>query len=151
MQEFCSFLSDDISWLCQVNKTFAEALLKIIWWRSIDFLTLCGPRPNYKAQASIDPHRVEMANVAMLHFGLHPGNFVRWMGGEYVGEHSDFPQILKAVKPHVSEEDYFHVRRILLQGCLHKLQFEESYASKHEIPSFVAYCPICTTLHKALS
>ena len=133
LQKFQSFQAEDIHQMRLVNKTFADALPKIIRWRSLDFSTLREPRLNYEDQMSIDPHRVEMANAAMLHFGLHPGKFVRWMGGEYVGQHRDVPRILGAVQPHISIEDFAHVRRILLQGCPHKLQFEESYASKHEI------------------
>ena len=71
-----------------------------------------------------------MACAAMLHFGMHPGKFVRWMGGEYTGSNRDIPRILRAVKDHISDDDFIHVRRILLQGCPNKLVFEESFESK---------------------
>ena len=70
----------DVAWLCSVNKTFAEVLPKIAQWRSLHFSPLCEPHLDYEAQTSIDPHRVEMASTAMLHFGMDPGKFVRWMG-----------------------------------------------------------------------
>ena len=31
----------------------------------------------------IDQKRVNMANAAMIHFGLDPGKLVLWLGGEY--------------------------------------------------------------------
>ncbi len=74
-----------------------------------------------------------MANAAMLHFGLEPGKFVRWLGGEYTGRSRDVPRILRALDGLISNDDLFHVRRILLQGCPHKLQFTESLHSKHEM------------------
>ncbi len=47
-----------------------------------------------------------MANAAMAHFGLDPGRFVRWMGGEYTGQLRDAHSTLAAVKGHVSIDDY---------------------------------------------
>ncbi|KAL7433446.1 hypothetical protein ACHAXH_004340 [Discostella pseudostelligera] len=132
-EQFVSFAPIDVAWLRSVNKTFAELLPKIPRWQSLDFSSLCKPRLNYEAQTAIDPHRVEMANAAMLHFGMDPGKFVRWMGGEYTGRSQDVSRVLRAVKDHISEEDYFHVHRILLQGCPHKLMFDESFASKQAI------------------
>lgn len=132
-EQFTSFLPTDMAALHLVDKTFSEALPKIIRWLSIDFSSLREPRLDYETQVSIDPHRVEMANAAMLHFGLEPGNFVRWMGGEYIGIRRDVPRILGALKGLISDEDLFHVRRILLQGCPHKLIFTESLVSKHKM------------------
>ena len=125
-----SFLPFDFANLRAVNKTFAEVIPKLIRWHSVDFSSLRQPRLNYEAQEAIDPHRVEMACAAMLHFGMHPGKFVRWMGGEYTGSNRDVPRILRAVKDHISDDDFIHVRRILLQGCPNKLVFEESFESK---------------------
>jgi hypothetical protein len=49
---------------------------KIIRWLKIDFSLLRKPRYNYEKQEHINPHRVEMASAAMVHFGLDPGKFV---------------------------------------------------------------------------
>jgi len=125
-----SFTSIEVARLRLVNNIFAEVLPKIARWRLIDFSPLREPRWDYEVQSSIDPHRVDMAGAAMLHFGMDPGKFVRWMGGEYTGANRDVSRVLRAVKDHVSEDDFFHVRRILLQGCPHKLMFEESFPSK---------------------
>ena len=85
---------------------------------------------NYEEQASIDSHRMVVASAAMLHFGLDVGKFVRWMGGEYIGSSRNVSRVLRAVKHHIRNDDYFHMSRILLQGCPHKVQFEESFDSK---------------------
>jgi hypothetical protein len=42
----------------------------------VDFSLLCEPWHNYEQQERINPHRIEMASAAMVHFGLDPGKFV---------------------------------------------------------------------------
>jgi hypothetical protein len=75
---------------------------KLKRWLQIDCSTLCEPGLNYKSQMQIDSHQVCMANAAMAHFGLDPGRFVQWMGGEYTGQHRDTHSTLAAVRGHVS-------------------------------------------------
>jgi hypothetical protein len=74
-----------------------------------------------------------MANAAMAHFGLDPGRFVQWMGGEYTGQHRDAHSTLAAVRGHVLANDYAHMKRILLDGCLAQLDFEEPLSIKIEM------------------
>ncbi len=74
---------------------------KLKGWLQIDFSLLRKPHLNYKSQMQIDPHQVCMANAAMAHFGLDPGRFIRWMGGEYTGQHQDTHSTLAAVKGHI--------------------------------------------------
>ncbi len=66
-----------------------------------------------------------MANAAMAHFGLDPGRFVRWMGGEYTVQLRDAHSTLAAVKDHVSIDDYDQMKQILLNGCPAQFDFEE--------------------------
>ena len=118
MKEFrVEFNAHDIRNLCLVCKVFASLVPKITRWLTIDFSPLRKPRYNYEQQERIDTHRVEMASAALVHFGLDPGKFVRWMGGEYTGHHRDVEKTLVAVRPHVTVEDYNHIERILLDGC----------------------------------
>ena len=88
---------------------------------------------NYEQQERIDPHRVKIASAAMVHFGLDPGKFVRWMGGEYTGHHRDVEKTLVAVRPHVTVEDYNHIERILLDGCPAELMFTKPLSNKLEM------------------
>jgi hypothetical protein len=67
------FQLQDLHNLRLVCKTFSSMIPKIIKWLKIDFSLLCKPRYNYEKQECIDPHRVEMASAAMVHFGLDPG------------------------------------------------------------------------------
>jgi hypothetical protein len=66
-----------------------------------------------------------MASAAMVHFGLDPGKFFRWMGGKYTGYHREVKKTLIAVRPYVTDEDYNHMERILLDGCPVELKFTE--------------------------
>ena len=60
------------------------------------------------------------ASAAIVHFGLDPGKFVRWMGGEYTGYHRDVKKTLIAVRPHVTDEDYDHILRHTIQTVVMK-------------------------------
>ena len=68
-----SFSSEDLYNLCLVNKDFANIVPKVLCWLRVDFTSLCNPCLGYEQQDHIDPHRMEMASVAMIHFGLDPG------------------------------------------------------------------------------
>jgi hypothetical protein len=102
----------------------------------MDFTPLREPRYFYKSQERIDPHRVDMASAAMVHFGLDLEKFVRWLSGEYTGHHRDVRRTLAALHDHVSAQDYEHIRRILLDGCPAQFTFEEPSSNKLELISW---------------
>ena len=58
-----------------------------------------------------------MASVAMEHFGMDPGKFVRWLGGKYTGYRRNIGKVLATVKPYILPNDYDQLVRILTQGC----------------------------------
>ncbi len=66
----------DLHNLCLVCRDFASLVPKITRWLTVDFSLLHEHRYNYDQQEQINPHRVEMASAAMVHFGLNPGEFV---------------------------------------------------------------------------
>jgi len=99
----------------------------------VDFSLLRKPRYNYEQQEQIDPQHVEMASAAMVHFGLNPGKFVQWMGGESTGYHRDVKKTLIVVCPHVTVEDYNHLEQILLDGYPVELKFTEPLSNKLEM------------------
>jgi hypothetical protein len=74
-----------------------------------------------------------MANAAMAHFGLDPGRFVQWMGGQYTGQLQDAHSTLAAVKGHVSINDYKQMKWILFDRCPAHLDFEEHLSNKIEM------------------
>ncbi len=130
IQEYAVFSKNKLLNIRLLNTDFAKMIPKLQRWLQIDFSTLRKPRLNYKSQMQIDPHRFCMANAAMAHFGLDPGRFIRWMGGEYTGQHRDTHSTLAAVRGHVSADDYTHMKRILLDGCPAQLDFEEPLSNK---------------------
>jgi hypothetical protein len=127
------FTARDIRNLCLVCKDFASLVPKITRWLMVDFSMIREPRYNYEQQERIDPHRVEMASAAMVHFGLDPGKLVRWMGGEYTGYHRNVEKTLVAVRPHITVDDYNHIERILLDGCPVELKVTEHLSNKLEM------------------
>ncbi len=130
-----SFSSEDLSNLCLVNKDFANIVPKVLRWLQVDFTSLQDPRLGKKQQDHIDPHCMEMASAAMIHFGLDPGKFVRFLSGEYTGQHWDVCRTLDAVQDHVTSDNYNHIKRTLLNGCLAQLTFNEPSSDKLEFIS----------------
>ncbi len=105
IQEYTAFSKNKLLNIHLLNTNFAKMIPKLKRWLQINFSTLCKLRLNYKSQMQIDPHQVCMASAAMAHFGLDPGRFVRWMGGEYTSQHQDTHSTLAAVRGHVSADD----------------------------------------------
>ncbi len=120
----------DLHNLCLVCKDFASFVPKITRWLTVDFSLLCKPWYNYKQQERIEPHCVKMASAAMVHFGLDPGKFVQWMGGEYTSYHCDIQSTLAAVCPYTTAKDYSYIERILLDGCPAELMITEPLDNK---------------------
>jgi hypothetical protein len=83
------FSKEDLSNLCLVNKDFANIVPKVLHWLRVDFTPLQDPRLGYEQQDHINPYRVEMVSVAMIHFGLDPGKFVYFLSGKYSGQYRD--------------------------------------------------------------
>ena len=102
----------------------------IIQWVKIDFSLLRDPCYDYESQMKICTHCVEIASAAMVHFGMDPGKFFRWMGGKYMGSSRDVCQIFLEVRDHILPSDYVHLRRILTQGCPSQFHFDEELHNK---------------------
>jgi hypothetical protein len=75
-----------------------------------------------------------MASAAMIHFGLDPGKFVRFLLGEYTSKYWDVHRTLDAIQDHVTStsDDYGHIKRILLNGCPAQLTFKKPSSNKLE-------------------
>jgi hypothetical protein len=65
----------DLSNLCLVNRDFANIVPKVLRLLQFEFTPLQDPHLGYKQQDHINPYRVEMASMAMIHFGLDPDKF----------------------------------------------------------------------------
>jgi hypothetical protein len=71
---------------------------KVSRWLQIKFSPLLEPCYNYDQQEHIDTSWINMASTAMIHFGLDPGKFVCFLGGEYTGCTCDIHWTLSAVE-----------------------------------------------------
>jgi hypothetical protein len=101
------FSNQDLFNLRLVHKDFANIISKACRRLRLDFTPLQEPRYFYENQECIDPHHVEMASAAMVHFGLDPGKFVCWLSREYTGQHRDVHCTLNAI--HKSNVFYWMV------------------------------------------
>ncbi len=108
----------------------------------MDFSLLCKPWYNYEQQEQINLHRIEMASAAMVRFGLDPGKFVQWIGGEYTRYHRDVQRTLVAVRLYIIAEDYNHIEQILLDGCPAELMFKEPLDNKLKMIICVCRPPV---------
>ncbi len=120
----------DLHDLCLMCKDFVSLVPKITRWLTVGFSLRRKPCYNYEQQEQINPHCIEIASAAMVHFGLNPGKFVRWMGGEYTGYHCDVQRTLAAVRPYITAKDYNHIEQILLDRCPAELMFTEPLDNK---------------------
>jgi hypothetical protein len=130
-----SFSKEDIFNLRLVNKDFANIVPKVLCWLQVDFTPLQDPHLGYKQQDHISPYRVEMASATMIHFGLDPGKFVRFLLGEYTGQYRDVCCTLDTIQDHVTSDNYGHIKQILLNGCPAQLTFKEPLSNKLEFIS----------------
>jgi hypothetical protein len=85
-----SFLNEDLSNHCLVNKDFANIVPKVLRWLQVDFTPLRDPHLGYEQQDHINPYCIEMASMTMIHFGLDPGKFVRFLLGKYTANIGTF-------------------------------------------------------------
>jgi hypothetical protein len=130
-----SFLKEDISNLGLVNKDFVKIVPKVLRCLQVDFTPLQDLCLGYEQQDHINPYCVEMASAAMIHFGLDPGKFVRFLSSKYSGQYWDVHCILDAIQDHITSDNYGHIKRILLDGCPAHLTFKEPSSNKLEFIS----------------
>ncbi len=66
----------------------------------------------------------------MIHFGLDPSKFVRFLSGKYTRQYQDVCRTLYAVQDHITSDNYNHIKRILLDGCPTQLTLKEPLHNK---------------------
>ncbi len=88
-----------------MNKDFAKIVPKVLRWLRVNFAPLRDPHLGYEQQDHINPYRVEMANEAMIHFGLDPGKIVCFLLGKYTGQYRDVRCTLDAIQDHITSDD----------------------------------------------
>ncbi len=118
-----------------MNKDFANIVPKVLQWLQVNFTPLRDPHLRYEQQDHINPHCMEMASAAMIHFGLDPGKFVRFLSGKYTSQYWDVRHTLDAIQDHATSDNYGHIQQILLDGCPAQLTFEEPSSNKLEFIS----------------
>jgi hypothetical protein len=104
------FSKEDLSNLCLVNKDFTNIVPKVLHWLRVNFAPLRDPCMGYEQQDHIDPYCMEMASMAMIHFGLNPGKFVHFLSGEYTGQHWQVCCTLDAIRDHITSDNYGHIK-----------------------------------------
>jgi hypothetical protein len=87
-----------------INKCISTMIPNVLRWLHANFSPLLEPHYNYEQQEHINTSQVKIASTAMIHFGLDPGKFVCFLGGEYTGYTHDVHRTLLAAKDHISPE-----------------------------------------------
>ena len=124
------FNREELNSLLKVNTIYRSMVPEVLRLLTIDFRPLRLPRTGYEDQTELDPHRIDMASAAMIHYDSHPGKVIRFINGELTGEDRPRSDIFAAVKAVVSESDFKHIKRILTEGCPASLHYWEDSASK---------------------
>lgn len=121
---------DVLSTLMLVNKDFHSMITNFKRLLKIDITPLKNIRQNYMQQEEIPQNHVDMVTSLMIRADLHPGIAVRYISGEYTGEHRDLNAVINYIHGHVSPQDQEDVRRILTEGTPHKFTWTEPRANK---------------------
>jgi hypothetical protein len=121
---------DVLSTLTLVNKDFHSMITDFKRLLKIDITPLRSPRLNYMQQEEIPQEHVDMVTSLMIRADLHPGIAVRYISGEYTGEHRDPKAVINYIHGHVSPQDEADVLRILTIGTPHKFVWTEPRANK---------------------
>ena len=104
-----------VSAACPDIKDMIESVPHLL---QVDFSSLRDPVPDYAAQTTIDPHRVELMTACAVHYNLNIGLVVRYLGGEYTASWRSVQDILNASAPYVSDAVLSHLlTRVLTVGC----------------------------------
>jgi hypothetical protein len=94
--------------------TLTQLLLQ---YGDTDFRPLQRYNPHWKAQESIDQHRVAMNTAALLAFDGDAASTVRFIGGPHVAAHRDTDAILANLRRrHVTPSVIAHLERIFRDG-----------------------------------
>ena len=117
----------------KISKMHRDMVDDVLRLRGIDFSKVKLPRYDYADQTKISQERVDLATACAIYYGLNTGMVVRYLKGEYVGEARDADKILEKVSPYIDEVDCEHINRIINQGCLSHIDFEEDYDNKHMV------------------
>jgi hypothetical protein len=124
-------MADNLERLESLNRIYRKMIDDVQQLQFIDFTSLKLLRLDYAEQTEISGKRVDQATACAIHYGLIPGMVIRFLMGEYVGKTRDSAAILAEVSPHINKEGCEHIKRIIDQGCLSHLHFEEEYENKH--------------------
>ncbi len=75
-------LSQDLENLRAASKLHNKMISDVLGLRLVDFLSLKNLRFDYADQLSICQTRVLLTTTGLIHYGLHPGIFIRYLKGE---------------------------------------------------------------------
>ena len=70
------FSQVDLNSLQDVNADYRSMVPEVLCLLTIIFFPLCLPFINYEKQTGLDPHRVDMASTAMVHFNSDPDKVI---------------------------------------------------------------------------
>jgi hypothetical protein len=125
---------------------------KYIQVRDINWSPLCEQNPNWKDQKAIDHSRVDMRTVMLFHYNLDLAAVHRKTGGNHVAAHRTAnPEIiLQQVKGLMDQNNYDHLKRILVEGCPNVFNEEATYEQYREMYQYGNHKSVEQNLEKVM-
>ena len=96
----------------------------IDYYAHYDFTWLKKPNPHWASQSSISAEKVKACMACLFHYDLNASMVMRYLGGNYTGEHRDIAAIIQRIKPHVSPYLLNHFERVMTLGCPNVMVYE---------------------------
>ena len=123
----------------------------ITWASTVDFSVIRTPSGRHLTQTSISEDRIHLLTACIIYYDLHIPSVIRYLGGEYLGQHLDVPNILAGLRQYSCPDDILlDLERILTKGCPTKLVAEDTRANFIDYWKYGNHVSIATNIAKVL-
>ena len=110
---------------CRVDLEILENMIK--WSHKVDFSSLRQTTDRYRVQQSISDERMHLLAACAIHYDLHIPSVIRYLGGEYIGQHLEVSSTINCLRKHACPEEIIQdLERILTKGCPAKLVADDT-------------------------
>ena len=134
---------------CRVDLEILQNM--ITWANYIDFSPLRAVSIRYKTQECISEERTRLLTACAIHYDFHIPSVIRYLGGEYIGQHLDLPTIIDCLVDHDCPEEIVQdLERILTAGCPAKLVADDTRKNFLEYWKYGNHLTIAANMDKVM-
>ena len=110
---------------CRVDLEILENMIR--WSHNVDFSPLRQTTDRYRVQENISDNRMHLLAACAIHYDLHIPSVIRYLGGEYIGQHLEVSTTIDCLRRHDCPETIINdLERVLTKGCPAKLVADDT-------------------------